>query len=181
MAETDQQRSEEDFLSLFSRNSDGLKSFVRMLVRNPHDCEDVWQSASLVLWKKFGSYDKERPFDKWARGVVVREVLSHRRGAAKRPTALSPESLEVVLVAFEDRVAGSGPYTTMQQALEKCIRALRVRSQQVVALRYFEDWSFGDIALEMGSSEVGVRKTLSRIRRQLAECVRRRVAATEGE
>src|SRR3990172_11558206 len=92
-----------DYLRLFMANVGDIRAFLRTLVRNPRDLEDVLQSVALVLWEKFDQYDRERPFGAWARGVAAKEVLTMRRNAG-RYTCFSPEVVAAILDAYEARI-----------------------------------------------------------------------------
>jgi RNA polymerase sigma-70 factor (ECF subfamily) len=170
---------QEQFLRLFLKNEDQIKAFLRMLVRDRSDYDDVCQSVAMTLWRKFGKYDESRPFGPWARGVAVKEVLQMRRESARCPTPFPAEVVGQLLEAFEKRVAASPDTGTRLDALQQCLDALPAQSLNCVQLRYRESFSIPDIASRIGSTAVATQRALSRIRVRLAECIDRRLAVLQ--
>jgi len=167
---------QERFLKLYLENENHIKSFLRVLVRDQSDYEDVCQSVAMTLWRKFDTYDASRPFGPWARGVAVREVLQSRRDSARCPTPFPTELVSSLLEAFEHHVATAADSGARMEALKKCLEALPTRSRQYVQLRYREAFSIADIAAEVGSTSAATQRALSRIRARLAECIGHRLS-----
>ena len=64
--------------------------------------------------------------------------------------------------------------------LQDCIERLAARARQMVRLRYYEELTAEQIAVQIGGKGASVRVALQRIRHQLRECVRQQLAV-EGE
>jgi len=75
------------FLPLFLACPNDLRAFIGAMVRDPALREDLFQEVSMVLWRKFDSYDLTRPFGAWARGIAARRFwnASARNRASRRP------------------------------------------------------------------------------------------------
>ena len=170
---------QEQFLRLFLKNEDQIKAFLRMLVRDRCDYDDVCQSVAMTLWRRFDKYDDSRPFGPWARGVAVKEVLQMRRESARCPTPFPAEVVSEILEAFERRVAMAPESGTRLDALKQCLDALPAQSLNCVQLRYRESYSIPDIAARIGSTASATQRALSRIRVRLAECIDRRLAVLQ--
>jgi RNA polymerase sigma-70 factor (ECF subfamily) len=167
---------QERFLTLYFENEYHIKSFLRVLVRDQSDYEDVCQSVALTLWRKIDSYDDSRPFGPWARGVAMREVLQMRRDAARCPTPFPAEVVTGLLEAFERHIAVTPDYGARMEALKKCLEALPTKSRKVVQLRYGDSISIADVARRVGSTTAAAQRALSRIRARLADCIGRRLS-----
>ena len=50
----------ERFVSLFAQVHDNLFAYVYSLLPHRSDAEDVFQQTSLVLWRKFGEFQRKR-------------------------------------------------------------------------------------------------------------------------
>src|SRR5262249_40782472 len=61
----------------------------------------VFQEVALTLWRQIDSYQPERPFGAWARGIAARKVLQLREKSARFPVAFDPETIEAVLAAYD--------------------------------------------------------------------------------
>ena len=60
-----------------------LYAFIRGLVRNREDADDVYQQTGQVLCEQFDRYDPLKPFIAWACGIAWQSVLLHRKNASR--------------------------------------------------------------------------------------------------
>ena len=72
------------FVQLFAQHQRGIHAYICTLVPNGVDADDVMQETSLVLWRKWEEFDREREFIRWACGIAFNEVLKLRRRVATR-------------------------------------------------------------------------------------------------
>jgi len=59
------------FISLITANYDHLRRYVYTLLPNEEDTKDVLQEVCVSISRKFGEYDRTRPFLPWACGFVT--------------------------------------------------------------------------------------------------------------
>ena len=170
---------QEQFLELYLANEASLRSFVRAIVRDRSEFDDVFQSVVIVIWKNFATYDTTRPFGPWCRSIAAREILRLRRKSGRCPTPFSPEVVEAILDSYEHSSALENSTSARMDALEQCIEALPDDSSELLALRYRRSLSIREISDLCGGTVASVQKALSRLRFRLAECVERRLAMTE--
>ncbi|WP_425395120.1 sigma-70 family RNA polymerase sigma factor [Aeoliella sp.] len=168
------------FLELYLAHEQELRTCIRALVRNYSEYEDVFQVVVLRLWEKFSTYDADRPFGPWARGVAVREVLEARRKDGKRPTPFSPEAVQAILDTFESYWLKNRPSSDRMEALEQCVDSLRERQKQLLGLRYSDGLRMSELARRLGRTAAATQRELSRLRERLADCIRRRLAPESG-
>jgi len=162
------------FLPLFLTAQPDLRAFIGALVRDPATREDVFQEVAMILWKKFDLYDPARPFGAWARGIAARKVLEDRRLRSRLPESCTAETLEALSVGHAKEDAES-PWHDREKALNYCLELLPERSARFIQERYEMRVPADVIALEAGISVDALYQTLSRLRRQLRECVQRRL------
>jgi RNA polymerase sigma-70 factor (ECF subfamily) len=159
------------FLALYVKHQGEIRAFVRALVRNRHDAEDICQNIALVLWKKFDQYDSTRPFAAWARGVAAIEVQLIRGQSHRVPTPFSPDAVQAILDAYNRTTTASESH--QRQWLEKCIRLLSERGRSLFAMRYGLGTPVDEIASQIKATVGSVHRALSRYRAQVRECVNR--------
>src|SRR4051812_31335152 len=70
------------FMELFLRHQDDLRAFLGAMVRDPHARADLFQDVALTLWNRIDTYDPDRPFGAWARGIAAKKVLQLRERSA---------------------------------------------------------------------------------------------------
>ena len=128
----------------------------------------------MILWKTFDRYDPSRSFGAWARGVAARKVMEDRRLRAKLPETCTPEALEALSLAFAKDDA-EAPWVDREKALNYCLRLLSPRVATLITQRYEQQRPVEVIATEVAMTVEAVYQTLSRVRRQLRECVQRRL------
>lgn len=161
------------FISLFSRNQGRILAFVRALVPDPTQAEDVFQSTSLVLWRSFATFRRDAEFLPWAVGVARHQVLVHWRTKRRDKHVFSEELLLELAAATE---SGLGEIDRRQRALEACVSGLPPRQQDLIRMFYGENRSAGEIAASWNRTVHAVYKALATLRRALLECVTTRLA-----
>ena len=164
------------FLPLFLACQNDLRAFIGAMIRDAALREDLFQEVSMVLWRKFDTYDTTRPFGAWARGIAAKKILESQRTQSRQPHAIPPEVIEAVAAGFSlAEHTETHPWQEREAALNSCLDQLPVRSSALVAERYHKSRAIEDLAEEFGMSVDSIYQTLSRLRRQLRDCVSRRL------
>ena len=162
-------QDQSNFMRLFMAHQGEIRTFVRALVYDPHDVDDVCQDIAMTLWNKFDGYDPSRRFGAWARGVAVHEIDYFRRKARRRPIPFSTQTIEAIRSEFDRREPR--PVSQMLKYVEQCLRLLTERARRMFLLRYEQGKSVAEIAREIQSAEPAVYKALGRYRDQVRQCV----------
>ena len=113
------------------------------------EAEDVAQDVMLKLWSM--CEELGRPIDKLA--LVMVKNLCIDRIRSRRPRV----NLDQVSTVEEEK-------DERLEAMMQAIKALPPLQQTILLLRHEQGMEIHDIALLMGTTEVAVRKTLSRAR-----------------
>ena len=161
----------EAFLSEFLPVRDDLLGFIYAIVPSRPKAEDIFQEASLVLWRRFDTFEKGTNFKAWARKVIYNKVLNERT-RKKHEIVWDPEIFRTLDTAFEEV---EEEYSDMEDALERCMEVLSKVNRKLIRLRYFEERSYREIARCMKRSENGVKVVMQRIRDALETCILRRL------
>ena len=161
---------------LLMQHEGELRAFVGSILRDRGLCDDLFQEVALTLWEQADRYEASRPFGPWARGIAANKVLERRRRDQRFPLAFSPETVEAVAKGFA-RTEPSAPREL--DALEECIERLSEGARHLLALRYRDDLSGGQIAKRTSRTLNAIYQALSRARAALEECIRRRLAAKQ--
>ena len=157
-----------------------LRAFIAGALAAPHERADFFQEVVLILWRRFDDYDASRPFLPWVMGVAVRRLKEEYRRVQRRPGLLPAEHLERLANALT--VSESSCSTAAEEAaLAACLAALPESSSRLVRRRYYERQGIEMLSAETGQSPAALYQTLSRLRRTLADCIRRRLRLADGE
>ena len=169
---------QDEFLKLLLKHQTEVKGFIGSVVLDRHLRDDVFQEVAVTLWQQQESYDFQRSFAAWARGIAANKILQMRDQNARFPVAFSPETIQALLDEF-DRTEPAA--STQVDALRECLRGLPPQSRRLLELRYERNLSCDQIARETRRTLDAVYQTLSRIRAKLEECIRNRLALSEKE
>ena len=162
----------ERFVRLFVEGQREILRYILSLVPDIDDAQDILQDTAVDLWRKFDRYDPAFAFAPWACGFAFRRVLKHREQQARRVKYLSIESLNLIAAEGSEK---DGILEDRRRALERCLQQLRDDDRLVVEHRYSRQMSVAQIAGITGRNTSALYKALERIRRQLFECVNRRL------
>jgi RNA polymerase sigma-70 factor (ECF subfamily) len=73
----------DEFMKLFLKHQLDIKAFIGSMILDRDLRDDVFQEVALVLWEKIDTYDPERSFGAWARGVAAKKVMQTREKQAR--------------------------------------------------------------------------------------------------
>lgn len=161
-------QDQERFMRLWTESQQAVVNYIHAMVRDPAAAKDLAQETALVLFRRFGEYDGERPFLGWALGVAQFQVRGFHRDAARSLVCFDTELFDRLTEMWAETAADAGERSS---ALEVCLERLPARPRQMVRLRYFDELNSEEIARRINSRSAAVRVALQRIREQLHACV----------
>jgi RNA polymerase sigma-70 factor (ECF subfamily) len=173
MADPDPQApSSEQFITLLNAAHGRLLGFLRVMLGNNADAEDVLQRASMTIWKKFGEYDPAKDFFTWASSFAFYEAKNFQRVAARSRLHFDDELLERLA---EERLADLDQREARLAAMDRCIEELDYPSRELVREFYLNRTEIADLAGRLGRAPQTLYNKLNALRRLLAECMKRRL------
>lgn len=155
---------------LWTRAQPSVMAFVRSMVPNPVDAEDVLQQTAYEIATNFEEYDDERPFIAWAIGIARYKVLDYRRDRGRGRMVLTGDAIEHLANAYIDQ---SEALNANSRALQECLDKLSDKARSLIELRYTQDLKPAAIAQRVGTSPNVVSNALSRAREVLRNCIER--------
>jgi len=149
-----------------------LLRYVMTLVANRHDAEDVLQRASLVMWRRFDTFEAGTDFPAWATTIAFYEARNFQRIAGRSRLEFDDELMNTLAA---ERVEHVRHWSRRSDALEQCILKLDSDSRNLVHAIYSEGKQAVEVARDQGRAPKTIYNKLNFIRRALAECVQRRM------
>lgn len=147
---------------LYVRYAADVHGYVKSLVRDHHEAEDITQTVFAKLMTAIRGYERrEVPFAAWILRVARNAALDHLRVRRAIPVA-------------EVRATGAGyePATAARAAgLRQALDRLPDDQREVLILRHVAGLSPGEIARVLGRSESSVHGLHHRGRRCLQEAL----------
>jgi RNA polymerase sigma-70 factor, ECF subfamily len=167
-----------EFLELYSTNYLRLQYYVTALLPTANDASDVLQETSMVLWRKFDTFELGTNFFAWACKIARLQVMKFRERQHRSAHLLDNEVIEKL--ASEAADENNLPSVTLQ-ALENCLGRLSAIDQSLIRRRYQPGMTVRQLAKDIGRTANSLTKSLGRIRRALLECVGRTLAREARE
>jgi len=172
--ESEPEQSNDEFLWYFMRDRVRIYAFIHSLVHHSADAEDVFQKVSMVLWKKFHEFDRDRDFYSWACGVAFGTVQNFRRLAVHRKFTFDDDLIRDLAQQQADSSAES---SQKLELLNECIQHLGSRDGEILSMVYQHEWKISSVAESMNRSVQTIHNRLNLIRKSLLDCIRRKMAA----
>jgi RNA polymerase sigma-70 factor (ECF subfamily) len=163
----------EEFVLLLNGAHRRLLGYLVSLLGNRMDAEDVLQRASLTLWRKFDTFEAGSDFIAWASTVAFYEARNFQRLAMRSRLQFSDALLETIAA---ERTTDLAHCDARHEALEQCLAKLDESGRQLVAAAYADGGDIGALAEQLGRARQTLYNKLNVIRRNLADCVTRRLA-----
>ena len=154
---------------LYERYADNVFSYVRTIIHDQHEAEDVTQHVFTKLLTKIDRYEERSvPFAAWLLRIARNCAIDHVRGNR----AVCYEEIPSVAGSASEDVAAE-----RRHAIEDALRSLPEGQRRVVVLRHVVGLSPREIASQMGKSEGAVHTLHHRARRAMrTELLRRDTA-----
>ena len=165
------------FLRSYSTHQRQVHAYIAAFLANAADVEEVMQDTSVILWRKFGEFDPQGEFVRWACGVARLEVLRFLR--QKKRQALPMDEWLIDQISSE-REAAIEDLESRRTALSKCLGELRPVDRELIESVYGPKTTARAVAEKMGRPVNAVYKSLGRIRGMLLDCVKRRTLGEVG-
>lgn len=160
------------FTELLSTCQSQLLASVYAMVQNMADAEDICQRASLVLWRKFDSYEEGTEFRAWALTVTRYEALNFIRKRKGDRLFFSESVLQALADTENAQEAQLEARESRWARLTTCMGRLAPKQKKLLELYYGGSQTMGEVAAALNSTEGAVRTALCRVRQALRRCVR---------
>lgn len=168
---------QEQFTQLWTQAHPAVTGYINAVVTDPHLADDVLQEVALTLLRKFGEYDRSRPFIAWAMGVTKTAILSARRDRSRAWSRLQPTTIESLEQIWQEVLHTAD---ARRDALNDCLRHISGRNRELLTLRYEASIEPQDIAVRLGMTAVSVRVALTRIRAALQICIEKHLSTSDA-
>jgi RNA polymerase sigma-70 factor, ECF subfamily len=147
-----------------------LVRYVRTLVPQQADADEVLQETNLFIWRHADEFELGTNFAAWACKIAYYQVLTFRKRQARSRLHFSDALVEQLA-----SVAVGGPPGDNDdaEALDSCMEKLGEQDRELMDLRYQPGATVAEVARRVGRSTKAVYNALGRIRTWLLECIER--------
>lgn len=159
---------------LFLQHRQMLEAYVRALVGDPVDAEDVFQDIGMVVLRKnVEDLPVAERFPAWLRGIARNVVYKHYRSRRRRREELWDNFQRVVDQAFDEADSKAHDLEAERVALQSCLERLSGNGRSLLAARYTDAKPIDDLAKQRNKSAAAIRMLLMRLRKKLLLCLQR--------
>jgi len=154
-----------------------LLGFIRAILRNPSDAEDLFQETCRIILEKSRQTADVLDFRAWAKEIARRQVLQHYRTLRLRKTSTVPSEEMATLVSdvYLRNSPSPGEMAEESAALRACLEGMPERQRHLIRLRFLAGQGYDSIARAIKGSEGAIRRMVARTRLLLMDCVRQRL------
>lgn len=158
------------FTKLYDTYYDRVYRYIYYRVGRVEDAEDLTQKVFLEAWRAIGRFRvTNSPFVAWLITIAHNVTMSHFR---------SLKAADQLLYDVADQNGGGRPEHVVeghheQERLRHIIRRLKADYQQVITMRFLEDFEYDEIASALGKSEGNVRVIQHRALQQLRDLLKK--------
>lgn len=143
------------------------------MLGNPSDAEDAAQETFVRVYTHLRDYDPRQKLSSWILAVASHYCIDRLR--RQRVKLISLDAIGTLGSSRDERQPESQAMKSETCAeIRDLLQSLPAEYRLVIALRYWQDLSYADIAQVVGTTESAVKSRLHRARTMLAEQVRNR-------
>ncbi|QDV48959.1 sigma-70 family RNA polymerase sigma factor [Gimesia fumaroli] len=164
-------------MRLYSNSYSKIFRFILTLIPCRNDADEVMQETSLVLWRKFGEYQADGSFTRWACGIARIEVLRLME-RKKRFAAFFDEQLLTQIASTHARY--DELLEIRRDFLGQCKRQLPEKDLYLLQLIYESEHGAKTAASIMDQPLSTIYRHLDRIRTALFRCIERKMNAEDA-
>ena len=168
-----------DFESLVRAHHRRLLAYALALTRRNDVAEDLVQEALLVAHRDLAKFDVLRDFGAWVRGIVRMKYLEWTR--SRRTEQMTEAQMDAIDAKHREwDVASAEGRGEALTALRLCREDLGDHIAETLDLFYSGQKSCAEIAAQLKTNEIVIRKRLQRAREALADCLQKRLGGLHG-
>ena len=162
----------EEFVTLLTASHDKLLGYLMSLLGRWHDAQDVLQSSSLLMWRKFETYESGSNFVAWASTICFYEAKNFQRMAARSHLKFDDELLATLA---SERLVDLDLQGRRIAALEQCLNEIGPAERELLRIAYADHGGIIELAAKLQRAPRTLYNKLTVLRRRLTECVQRRL------
>jgi len=140
------QGDKEAFQTIYEQTKDHTYRLIYYLSSSKEDVADIVSEVYIELLKSAHKYKPEQPFSSWFNGLIVRQVRSWKRKNWRLYRIVEKVKLFTDLTV-DRRAEIELSSVSNQMELYPILRKLPLKAREIIVLKYYQDYTFEDIAV----------------------------------
>jgi RNA polymerase sigma-70 factor, ECF subfamily len=167
----------EQLLALLTSHQRRLVGFLRTLVPNRSDSEEILQEVNLYIWRHADEFQPGSDFMAWALQIARFRVLEWRKRRSRDRLVFDDSLVDRLAMSAQSLDVATD---RRQEALETCLEKLAPHDHELITRLYGDPKITPQgLAEGVGRSTKGIYVSLNRIRLKLLDCIQRALAAED--
>ena len=142
------------YTELLNRYRDSVYYVMLRMINNPSDAEDLTIEAFGKAFHNLAKYVPSHAFSTWLFRIATNNCIDFMRRKSQSPRPFDQdegEEDEVEATVASDMIAPDELMINRETAasLNRIVKTLKPRYRRLIELRYFEDYSYEEIASEL--------------------------------
>ena len=142
------------YTELLNRYRDSVYYVILRMVNNPSDAEDLTIEAFGKAFHNLAKYVPSHAFSTWLFRIATNNCIDFMRRKSQSPRPFNQEEGEedeVEATVASDMIAPDELMINRETAasLNRIVKTLKPRYRRLIELRYFEEYSYEEIAKEL--------------------------------
>ena len=168
--------TQKNYKELFSRYQKKLFIYLFHLVGNRDEAEDILQNVFSKMYKNIDAFDTSRKFSSWIYRIAHNEAINFLKRKGKRYSVSWDDittSKDKLDTASNDEIPEERwEHLEIVREIDKALKKLPQKYQQVLKLRYFQEYSYEDIGKMLGKPVNTIGTLINRAKKKLLEVVK---------
>ena len=165
------QGDQQAFAALYRALERPVYRFVLTKLNRPADASDVLHDVFMEVWRSASRFEGRSKVQTWIFGIAYRKSIDVLRKSGRFvPSDDAPEQVD-------ETVSAEACVIAAQEAdhLRYCLKQLKTDQRQVVALAFYEDMSYSEIASIADVPEGTVKSRVYHAKQALMRCLSSRL------
>ncbi|WDI43826.1 sigma-70 family RNA polymerase sigma factor [Bremerella sp. P1] len=149
-----------------------LRAYIRSLVYNPSDVDDILQNVAVAAIENADKCDPNRSIDAWVFGIAKNKVLKYLERSKRQKLTFSTEVVE----ALTESASNEDNQAELLESLQSCLDKLDNDKRDMLVRRHRSGVTAREIAREFGYSDSKISRMLNGLYASLMKCMQRQLA-----
>jgi RNA polymerase sigma-70 factor (ECF subfamily) len=158
------------FIKLYLANERRIYGYVRALIANWSDVNDIIQETASVMWSKFDEFQEGTNFSAWALKIAHYQVLNYYKIRQKDKVYFSERAID----QLSDQIISKNENSDERLSiLKQCLQKLQAGERDLIQMRYEPGATTQSVSRKIGKEPHILYKLFDKIHIKLLFCIRR--------
>ncbi|TWU54751.1 RNA polymerase sigma factor SigZ [Rubripirellula tenax] len=161
-----------EIVRYFALSQPKLRAFIRSMVFNPSDVDDILQEVAVIAIENSHRFDASRSIDAWVFGITRNRILKHFESHKRQNLCFSTELVDALTQAAE---VDTDSHDSLE-ALHGCLEKIEQPHRDLLIKRHEPGVTARQLAREIGYTDTRMSRLLQTLYARLMNCVQNEIS-----